>query len=147
MSVSPLRLAIAAWVVPLTCGALVLGIYALDANVAWPQPVGEPMPCYGTDDGDTICPEEPELEPSKLRNLASALRSETVLGVLWLVAMVGGLGSAITAVIRTRKTRREDATARLAFRVAIAALVVVVGVPLAASLWLLFVIATFPIRG
>lgn len=152
-------MALGAWLVPLVALLLLGIIYALDYSVPYPEPVGEPLPCYAAnvaaggdlpgeaEDGETICPEEPMPPPSTLRVIASALNAETVRVVLTGLGVIGGLVCAVLAIARTRNTRRENPADRTAFRIALSALILLVVVPLGAGGLLLFALMTFRIAG
>jgi hypothetical protein len=110
-----------------------------------PEPIGEPPPCYGTEDGGTTCPEQPWTEETTARKVAVALH-DVKEGVVAGFAL-GGLVCAVLAIRHTRVTRASDAAARRSFRVAVAALILALGLPALGALGLLLLAVTFPIRG
>ena len=147
---TPRRRAVLAWVVPLLVAAALGTLAVLDDAVAWPaEPEGEPPPCYGTEDGETICPDDdrPIPQPSALRRVVTTLNSESVKGAILGLGSLGALAAAISAIVSTHKTRSSSADDRLTFRIAVSALVVGLLLPALAGLFLLFAIASFPIRG
>lgn len=141
------RLALAAWLVPLAMAVLVGAFGWLDSTVRHPEPIGEPAPCYGTEDGETICPEETLPPPSRARELATALNAEWLRTLLLTLGELGGLACAGVVIARTRTSRAHDPVDRRAFRGALAALVVLLGVPLLAGGVLLFALMTYRISG
>jgi len=146
---SPRRLAVLAWVVPMVALALVGVGVMLDKNVPWPEaPLEDLAPCYGTEDGETVGPQGPPLRlPTTLRRFASVATSETVTGALLVPAGVGALGCAVAVILRTRRTRREHADARAAFRIAVLAMIFWLSLPTIVAVGMLIVVMSFPIRG
>lgn len=143
---SSLRLAVAAWLLPATV-ALFAGVVSwLDGTVPYPE-LDEPPPCYGDEQGETICPEPEPRPPSTLRRVVSVLAAEKVYAPLGLFALVSGLGLSIAALVRTRASRKVHAEDKTAFRVALAAVVVLCVVPLCAGAVLLAMVMSFQIRG
>lgn len=145
---TPRRLAVLSWVVPIFAAMFLLVGRQLDETVKWPEPVGEPAPCYGTEDGETICPEDPPLPPpSTARQVATFLAHDTTRTVVLGLCGITTLFCSVRAIQRTRKTRRDDAEDRFTFRLAVSALAVSITVPLLMLLGLLLIVSTFTIRG
>ncbi|MBL8915480.1 MAG: hypothetical protein JNM17_32550 [Archangium sp.] len=142
------RLALVAWIVPLVIAAFFGILSHLDQTLPWPEPVGEPPPCYGTPEGETICPEgEPLPPPSTARVVVSALSEEWIRVIVVGLGAVVGFGSAALALKRTRKTRQDNPTDRTAYRLAFWALIVMLIVPAVAGGLLLFALMAFRISG
>lgn len=118
----------------------------LDGKVAWPE-YGEAPPCYVTEDDETICPEPEHQEPSALRKFISVVSAEALIAPLALISWMGGVGCSITALVRTRASRKVDLADKRTFRVALAALLLLFAIPLVVGFLAFLVIATFQIRG
>lgn len=144
---SNLRIAVLGWIIPSVMLLLVGLLSYLDQTVPYPEPMGEPPPCYVDEHDETICPEQQLAPESTLRKVVSALAVEWLTSLFTVTAVGAGLGLSIAAVARTRKTRRENAQDKTAFRVAISALVLLTVIPMCLGLLALVLIASFPIRG
>ena len=95
---SNLRLAVLGWIIPLVTLAL-LGLLAiLDRAVPYPEPIGEPPPCYVNEHDETICREQELAPESTLRRLVSALSVEWLTSSFAMLAVTVGLGFSATAV-------------------------------------------------
>ncbi len=146
---SSFRLAVAAWLVPATLVLFIGAVRWLDGVVPHPDFVAAP-PCYPDpqgEPGETICPEPAPNPPSTLRSMVTTLAAEKVSAPLALFALVAGLGLSITVLVRTRTSRKSIAEDKTAFRVALAAMVVLCVVPSCAGAMLAAVVMSFPIRG
>ena len=133
-----MRLALAAWAVPLTALLYWGTVEVLDRAVPWPEAV-----CVPT--GEDPYEEHEQCEPgeSKSRDVVNVLSAEKVTAPVLALGLLGGLGLAVAALVRTR----GDVTQRAARRVALAALIALVAVPAVVGGFLLFVIASFRIAG
>lgn len=144
---SPLRVAVLGWIIPAVV-MMLLGLLAfLDRTVPYPEPIGEPPPCDVNEHDETICPEQALAPESTLRRVVSAISVEWITSLIAMAAVGAGLALSTTAVVRTRKTRHESPEARKAFRLGLAALVLLIAIPSCLGLIALVIIMSFPIRG
>ncbi len=120
----------------------------LDGTVPYPEYEGEEQPCIRADDDELVCPEPAPLKPeTPLRRNVTFLASEAVSAPFSLLGLLLGVGLSITAMIRARKTRHSNAQEMLAFRIALAGVLILVAIPLVAGLVLLVLLMSFRIRG
>lgn len=141
-----LLLLLTAWTLPLVLSATLFAARTLAESWA-PAPV--PAFCDGWPFSiDEEAPLPPECEPAVPPRWVDVLERVTRF-TEELVTLAGAVGLvlAVAVVVMTRRERAVDPKARLAFRLAVATLVLVVGGLLITGVVLLVAVASFPIRG
>lgn len=128
-----MKLAIAAWALPMFALLYLAAAHVLDSAVPWPEPVCAPDAEYG----DCTVPE------SKLRDFASVASAEKVTVPIVMLGIAGGIGLGVAALIQARG-KPELKRAR---KVAIGALVVLFVVPALFGGFLLFIASVSHITG
>ncbi len=144
-------LLLAAWLGPLVFSATMLGERA--AAESW-EPAPVPAFCdalpfsFDVQVDEAPPPLPPECEPGVPPKWVDVLHTVTRFSEeLISLAVAAGLALMVAVVVMTRRERAVDAKARLAFRLGLVSLALVLGVLVIAGALLLVAVASFPIRG